>query len=119
MAKDVPAVGVKNFMRCGPYEILVAWFNSAVLATVDDNLFVNYGAFGIFLLYSVFLILMFMTYRCCRRRKNIFPAIIMSAVVFYYLVFSFGYFFYAEPIVGGIAWLFFGSVYGYAMRRVV
>lgn len=78
------------------------------------NILVNYGVIGLILLYSSLLILYFSLnkYKYNINYLNIY--ISGKAIIILYLVFSAGYFFFAELIVGTIPWAYFGLIYGFS-----
>lgn len=82
------------------------------------NILVSYGIFGFLLLYLQLSMLFFGFSVKKRSPENHLKVVSISAqsIIVMYLVFSFGYFFYAELIVGVLPWAYFGLVYGLIKR---
>ena len=83
------------------------------------NILVSYGALGFFLLYFQ-LFLLFILFRGKPKLDGSGLSslkVSARAMILMYVIFSFGYFFYAELIVGVMPWAFFGLVYG-VLKRV-
>lgn len=82
------------------------------------NILVSYGIIGFLLLYLQLSMLFFGVSVKKRSPENHLKiaSISVQSIIVMYLLFSFGYFFYAELIVGVLPWAYFGLVYGLIKR---
>lgn len=80
------------------------------------NLLVNYGLLGVFMIYSSCLFVAASLYRTVRPLSTEAFSAAVSSMIFY-LIFSLGYFFFQELIVGTYFWLTMGALYGAHAKR--
>ncbi|PMG75196.1 hypothetical protein BCU83_17860 [Vibrio breoganii] len=80
------------------------------------NIFTNYGLIGFILVYSTPLLFIMFFYKHYRR-DDYFLFVWLTCAIIGSLVFSLGYFYFAEVVVGSYSWIILGIFSGLALRN--
>ncbi len=81
------------------------------------NLLVNYGILGLFFIYGSLLVIMMKLRSLTKSVDNRITFHLLLAMYALYVVFSLGYFFFAEIVVGAYPFLVFGILLGSAQKN--
>lgn len=83
------------------------------------NILVNYGVIGFTLVYLTMFNIIYVLKKLFNIHANIYSKLVYASTasaIFSYLLFSIGYFYFAELIVGTFSWLIFGAFLGIGLH---